>query len=346
MTGPRADAVPRGSSPARDRRRPADPTTSPHEPPPAAPGGRRQAWRSRLYRLDVKGSPYLYIAPFFILFGVFGLFPLAYTALISTTAWSPRRPGSEDISVGLDNYRNLLSDDNFWNALINTLGIGVVSTVPQLLLALGIAHLLNYRLRGRLFLRMGVLVPYVTSVAAAALIFNQIFARDFGLLNWVLQPLVDSSIDWRASKLASWTAVSVMVTWHWTGYNALIYLAAMQTVPYDLYESAAIDGASRWRQFWAITIPSLRPTIIFTVIVSTIGALQLFAEPFLFDTTRNHNGGAGRQFQTVVLYLYQQFWTNGRYGYAAAIAWSLFLITVVIVLINFVVIRRIRSADD
>ena len=329
----------RGAPPARDRRRPAAPPASPHT-------GRRQVWRSRLYRLDVKGSPYLYVAPFFLLFGVFGLFPLAYTALISTTAWSPRRPGSEDISVGLDNYRNLLHDDNFWNALINTVGIGLVSTGPQLFLALGIAHLLNYRLRGRLFLRMGVLVPYVTSVAAAALIFNQMFARDFGLLNWLLQPFVDSPIDWRASKLASWTAVSVMVTWHWTGYNALIYLAAMQTVPYDLYESAAIDGASRWRQFWAITIPSIRPTIIFTVIVSTVGALQLFAEPFLFDTTRNHNGGADRQFQTVVLYLYQQFWTNGRYGYAAAIAWALFLITVVIVLVNFLLARRIRGSDD
>jgi cellobiose transport system permease protein len=310
------------------------------------PPGRRQAWRSRLYRLDVNGSPYLYVAPFFLLFAVFGLFPMLYTALISTTAWSPRRPGSQDVSVGLDNYRALWSDDNFWNSLINTIGIGIVSTVPQLFLALWIAHLLNYRLRGRLVLRMGVLVPYVTSVAAVALIFNQIFARDFGLLNWILQPFTDTPIDWRASKAASWLAVSVMVTWHWTGYNALIYLAAMQTVPHDLYESAAIDGASRWRQFWSITIPSIRPTIIFTVIVSTIGALQLFAEPFLFDTTRNHNGGSTRQFQTVVLYLYQQFWTNGRYGYAAAIAWTLFLITVVIVLINFFLIRRIRNSDD
>lgn len=291
------------------------------------------------------GSPYLSIAPFFLLFAVFGLFPLVYTALISTTAWSPRRPGSEGRSVGLDNYRTLLADENFWNALLNTIGIGIISTVPQLLLALGIAHLLNYRLRGRLFLRMGVLVPYITSIAAAALIFNQMFARDFGLLNWALQPFTDGAIDWRASKAASWIAVSVMVTWHWTGYNALIYLAAMQTIPYELYESAAMDGASRWRQFRHITIPSLRPTIIFTVIVSTVGALQLFAEPFLFDTTRNNNGGSERQFQTVVLYLYQQFWANGRYGYAAAIAWTLFLITVVIALVNLLLVRRIRSSD-
>lgn len=325
----------RGAPPADPRRRSAGP-----------PSPRRQRWRSRLYRLDVKGSPYLYIVPFFALFGVFGVFPLVYTAVISTTSWSPRNPGSEDKSVGLDNYTNLLSDDNFHNALINTFGIGLISTVPQLLLALGIAHLLNYKLRGRLFLRMGVLIPYITSVAAVALIFNQIFARDFGLLNWFLQPLMENPIDWRAEKWASWLAVSSMVIWHWTGYNTLIYLAAMQTIPYELYESASIDGASKWQQFWHITIPSLRPTIIFTVIVSTIGALQLFAEPFLFDTTRNSNGGAEREFQTVVLYLYQQFWTNGRYGYAAAIAWTLFLVTVVIALVNFLLARRIQSAED
>ncbi|PRX48654.1 cellobiose ABC transporter membrane protein [Prauserella shujinwangii] len=310
---------------------------------------RRQAGpsaRARLHRFDLKGAPYLYVTPFFALFGVFGLLPLAYTALLSTTAWSPRQPGSEDASVGLGNYADLLSDTNFHTALVNTFGIGLLSTVPQLLLALGIAHLLNYRLRGRLFFRMGVLVPYITSIAAAALIFNQIFARDFGLLNWLLQPFTGGTpIDWRASTLASWFAVSVMVTWHWTGYNALIYLAAMQTIPYELYESAAIDGASRWRQFWHITIPSLRPTIIFTVIVSTIGALQLFAEPYLFDTTQNNNGGSERQFQTAVLYLYQQFWANGRYGYGAAIAWTLFLITVVIALVNFLLARRIRSAE-
>lgn len=306
---------------------------------------RRQAWRSRLYRLDVNGSPYLYIAPFFLLFAVFGIFPLAYTAYISTTAWNVRTPGSENQSVGLGHYADLIADDSFWNALVNTFGIGIISTGPQLLLALGIAHLLNYRIRGRLLFRMGVLVPYITSVAAVALIFNQIFARDFGLLNWVLQPFFDQPIDWRADTWSSWLAVSFMVTWHWTGYNALIYLAAMQTVPFDLYESASMDGASRWRQLWHITIPSLRPTIIFTVIVSTIGALQLFAEPLLFDTTRNNNGGSDRQFQTVVLYLYQQFWTNGRYGYASAIAWALFLIIVVIVVINFFLVRKIRSSD-
>lgn len=136
-----------------------------------------------------------------------------------------------------------------------------------------------------------------------------------------------------------------MVTWRWTGYNALIYLAAMQAIPYELYESAQVDGAGSWRQFWHITLPSLRPTIIFTVIVSTIGAMQLFGEPLLFDATRTANGGSDRQFQTVMLYLYQQFWFNGRYGYASAVAWGLFLVIIVVVVVNLLLARRIRSAD-
>lgn len=310
-------------------------------PVPATGAGPRHRW----HRFDVHGMPYLMVAPFFIVFAVFGAFPIVYTLYVSLTGWNTRRPGSESSFVGLDNYRTLIEDDNFWNALVNTIGIGVLSAVPQLLLALWIAHLLNYRLRGRLFFRTGILLPYVTSVASVALIFNALFARDFGLVNWLLGLVGIDPVDWHNGAPASWTAVSVMVLWRWTGYNALIYLAAMQAVPYELYESASVDGAGRFRQFWSITIPSLRPTIIFTVIISTIWSLQLFGEPLLFDLSRNAQGGANREFQTVVLYLYQQFWFNGRYGYASAVAWGLFIFIVLIVGVNLMLSRRIRGED-
>jgi cellobiose transport system permease protein len=330
--------------------------------PPAATGGTggdagprlRPAARLR-HRLDVRAAPYLFVSPFFLLFAVFGLFPLVFTAYVSLTAWNTRRPGSEDTFVGLENYRRLLEDENVWNALRNTIALGVLSAVPQLLLALWIAHLLdvgvgggvtgNGRLRGRLLFRMGILVPYVTSVASVALIFNSLFARDFGPVNWLLGLVGQGPVDWHSGALASWAAVSFMVVWRWTGYNALIYLAAMQAVPKELYEAAAIDGAGTWRQFWSITVPSLRPTIVFTVVVSTIGSLQLFGEPYLFDLTRNANGGAAREYQTFVLYVYQQFWFNGRYGYASALAWTLFLVIVVIVLVNLLLARRVRGED-
>jgi len=319
--------------------------------PPAATGGtgrdagpRPPAGRLR-HRLDVRATPYLFVSPFFLLFAVFGLFPLVFTGYVSLTAWNTRRPGSEGTFVGLENYRRLLEDDNAWNALRNTIGLGVLSAVPQLLLALWIAHLLNSRLRGRLLFRMGVLVPYVTSVASVALIFNSLFARDFGPVNWLLGLVGLGPVDWHSGILASWAAVAFMIIWRWTGYNALIYLAAMQAVPRELYEAAEIDGAGTWRQFWSITVPSLRPTIVFTVVVSTIGSLQLFGEPYLFDLTRNANGGAAREYQTFVLYVYQQFWFNGRYGYASALAWMLFLVIVVIVLVNLVLARRVRGED-
>jgi cellobiose transport system permease protein len=318
-------------------------------PPTAAPGTGsartprpgRFSWRG----VEGRAAPYLFVSPFFGVFTVFGLFPLAFTAYVSLTGWNTRKPGSENTFVGLDNYRRLIEDEYVWNALRNTIGIGVLSAVPQLLLALWLAHLLNGRLRGRLVFRIGVLVPYVTSVASIALIFNGLFARDFGPVNWLLGLAGLGPVDWHSGFLASWTAVSVMVIWRWTGYNALIYLAAMQAIPSELYEAAAIDGAGTWRQFWSITIPSLKPTIIFTVIVSTIGSLQLFGEPYLFDLTRNANGGAGREYQTFVLFIYQQFWFNGRYGYASALAWALFLVIVVLVLVNLLLARRVRGED-
>jgi cellobiose transport system permease protein len=316
---------------------------------PSAAASHRQpaARRSRWHRFDVRGTPYLYIAPFFIVFGVFGLFPLLYTGYVSLTGWRADAPGSERVMVGLANYTKLLHDQFFWNALKNTLGIGILSTVPQLFIALLLAHLLNYRLRGRTLMRMGVLLPNVTSVAAVTIIFVQLFGRDYGLVNWVLGVFgVHHHIEWQAGTLSSWLAIATIVTWRWTGYNALIYLASMQAVPFELYESAALDGASRWRQFRTITIPMLRPTILFTVIVSTIGALQLFGEPLLFNTSQTPTAGGSRhQFQTLAVYSYDQFWQKFKYGYGAAISWAMFFVIVAIVAFNFTLARRIRGID-
>ncbi|TMM36138.1 MAG: sugar ABC transporter permease [Actinobacteria bacterium] len=310
---------------------------------PAPPGRARV---SRWHRLDLTVSPYLYVAPFFVIFGVFGLFPLLYTGYLSLSGWREDQDGSRGTFVGLANYTRLLHDQFFWNALKNTIGIGIISTVPQLMLALGLAHLLNYRLRGRTFFRMSVLVPNVTSVAAVTIIFVQLFGRDYGLINYVLHLFGVSRIDWQAGTWSSWLAISLIVTWRWTGYNALIYLASMQAVPFELYESAALDGAGRWRQFRSITIPMLRPTILFTVIVSTIGALQLFGEPLLFNVSQTPAaGGSQHQFQVMAVYTYQTFLGNGKYGYGSAISWAMFLVIVVIVGINLTLVRRLRGVE-
>jgi cellobiose transport system permease protein len=302
--------------------------------------------RHRLRRLDVKASPYVYVAPFFLIFIAFGLFPLLYTAWVSLTDRNLLDPATQ--FVGLRNYTDLLHDSYFWNAVWNTLAIWVISTVPQLALALGLAHLLNTKLRARTLFRMSVVLPQVTSLVAVALIFSQLFGRDYGLINYVLGHLGFHHVYWEAGRFSSWIALSVMVMWRWTGYNALIYLAAMQSIPDDLYEAASIDGARPMRQFLHVTVPMLRPTIIFTVVISTIGGLQLFTEPYLFEPLHyGATGGSDRQYQTVAMYLYEKAFASSqfKFGYASAVAWCLFLLIALISAVNFLIVRRIRSAE-
>jgi cellobiose transport system permease protein len=287
---------------------------------------------------------YAYVAPFFLLFGAFSLYPFLYTAWVSLhrTSLSNIDGGT---FVGLENYRNLLTSEFFWNAARNTLTIGILSTVPQLCMALGLAHLLNYQLRGRTFFRTVMLMPYATSIAAATLVFAQLFGRDYGLINTGLEAIGLDRIDWEGGTWSSQLAIAAIVTWRWTGYNALIYLAAMQSIPGELYEAAEIDGASRWKQFLHVTIPSLRPTILFTVVVSTIGSVQLFGEPLLFGGNGTTTGGASGQYQTLGLLMYQQGWSNFHIGQAATTAWAMFLIILVIVGVN-AVIGRLRARAD
>ncbi|MFJ4906779.1 carbohydrate ABC transporter permease [Streptomyces sp. NPDC093249] len=283
--------------------------------------GRWGPWRS--------WAPYVLLSPFFLFFGAFGVFPLVATAWASLHRVELTAPERAEW-VGLRNYTRLAGDEFFWNALGNTVTIGVLATVPQLLLALGVAHLLDVRLRGRGFFRVVALAPYATSVAAATLVFALFFGRDHGMANWVLTGLGAGPVDWQNGPWAAKAAVASIVIWRWTGYNALIYLAAMQTVPRELYEAAALDGASRWRQFLHVTLPGLRPALAFTGLVSTIGATQLFGEPLLFGSGAGASGGADRQFQTLGLYLYEQGWVNLHLGRAAALAWTMLLILVAV----------------
>ncbi|MFL6113113.1 MAG: carbohydrate ABC transporter permease, partial [Catenulispora sp.] len=178
---------------------------------PAPRPGRRDRFALLRSRADAKVSPYLYIAPFFLLFAIFGLYPLVYTAWVSLHRWqlaSAQHPWS-----GLDNYRRLVTDPVFWNALGNTAGIFVLSTVPQLAVALLLASLLNRGLHGRTFFRLSVILPMATSVAAVSIVFSQLFGRDFGIVNWVLGGVGVHPVEWQAAKWSSWSAVALMVNW-------------------------------------------------------------------------------------------------------------------------------------
>ncbi|MEA5358598.1 sugar ABC transporter permease [Amycolatopsis sp., V23-08] len=298
----------------------------------------------RLARLDRKVTPLLLIAPFFGLFVVFGAFPLLYTIWVSLHDWN-LLDGDQGY-LGLANYGELLTDPRFYNALANTVGIFLLAAVPEFLLSLGIAALLDRPLRGATWWRTGILLPNVVSVVAIGLVFGQLFSRDYGVVNEVLGWFGVAPVNWQATTWSSHVAVASMVLWRWTGYNALIYLSAMQAVPADLYEAAALDGASRWRTFWSITVPGIRPALAFTAIAGTVNGLQLFAEPQLFDSGGSGGtGGNDRQFQTLTMYLYEKGFTHFDAGYAAALTWVLFVVCALFALVNYRLVRRfVRAA--
>ncbi len=329
MTGPvitGAERAPRRTAPA---------------PPP--PRRERLTWRQRLSIADVKWSPYLYVAPFFVIFGVVGLFPLLYTSYLSL--FDRDLLDTESTFVGFKNYATLLGDEQFWNALVNTISIFLLSSGPQIVIAVLLAALLNTRLRLPTGWRVGVLLPYVASLVALGIIFANLFGPNYGLVNGLLETVGLDRIDWQADRFSSHVAIAVMVNWRWTGYNALIVLAAMKAIPRDVLEAALIDGAGAVRRFFSVTLPLLRPTLIFVVITSTIGGLQIFTEPKLFDAMPgSNNGGSSNQFQTITLYMYQTGFETQHLGYASAIAWVLFLLIIVIAIINFLLTRRIASS--
>lgn len=283
---------------------------------------------------------YLYISPFFILFGTFGLFPLIFTAYISLHKWNLL--GNKTF-IGLDNYRFIMDDPFFWKSIYNTFSIWFMSTLPQLFFALVLAFLLNQVfLKGKDFFRVSVFLPNITSVVAVAIIFGAIFGQHYGLINYILSIFGLDPIDFRSSVLGTHVAISAMVMWRWTGYNAIIYLAALQSIPNDLYEAATIDGANKTQQFFHITIPMIRPIIIFTVILSTIGGMQIFAEPLMFSGA---GGGAQGQGLTVTLLLFEEAFARQSFGYASAIAWMLFFIIIIFSMINLYFTNKLKSAD-
>lgn len=302
--------------------------------PQPAPRGIRHSLAERL-------APYAYIAPFFLIFFVFGLVPLISTFYISLFDWNPI---GDQTFIGFDNFTRLVGDGRFWNALLNTFGIFLLSTIPQLIIALLLAHLLNHaRLKAANFFRMSMLVPYITSVAATTIVFAQVFDKNYGVLNWVLSVFGLPSVNLLASQFGSWVVVAIMVIWRWFGYTTLLYLAALQAIPRDVYEAASVDGATGWKQFLYITIPSLRPVITFTVVTATIGGLQIFTEPLLLMPEAAVTCGAARQCQTLSLFLYEQGFTQYEFGYGSAVGVALFFIVIVVALLNFYLSTRTRK---
>ncbi|WP_255731506.1 carbohydrate ABC transporter permease [Solibacillus palustris] len=234
--------------------------------------------------------------------------------------------GVEKTFVGVANYTRLIHDPVFYKSLLNTFQILIIQVPLMISLALVIAVALHSTLvKAKAFFRVAIFMPAITALVAASIVFMILLDEHFGLVNYFLSFIGVDNIAWLTSPFWAKVSVILVMTWRWTGYNVVIILAGLQNIPSDLYEAASIDGASKMRQFFMITIPLLKPVFIFTIVMSTIGTLQLFDEPFILTA-----GGPNNATMTITLYLYETGFKYFEFGYASAIAYVLVLITAVI----------------
>jgi multiple sugar transport system permease protein len=275
-------------------------------------------------RLSPRWAPYVLISPFLLLFAVFGVFPLLFSLVLAFQAWEPTSGLEAMQYVGLENFVFALQDPWFWKSLENTAWLALMSGLPQHLVAIPLAAFIHVSFKT---LRDGVIgayfVPYITSTVAIAILFSSLFSTDFGLINAGLNAVFGiGHVDWLGQPENVKPAIALIVFWRYVGFNVVLYLAALQTIPRDLYEAADMDGAGRYQQFWCITLPSLRPMIFFGVTLSIIGGLQLFEEPFVLTGGR---GGPDQAGMTSAVYLYRMAFDFNDFGGASAMSWVLFV---------------------
>lgn len=280
-------------------------------------------------RLSPELTPYVLLSPFVILFCVFGLFPLLFSLYLAFQTWEPTSGLGAMQFVGLENFLFALEDEWFWKSLNNTLWLAVASGVPQHLVAIPLAVFIHTRfVRTRNVVVGAYFLPYITSTVAIAIMFSSLFSTDYGLVNTLLHALFGSeNIDWLGRPENIKPAIAMIVFWRYVGFNVVLYLAALQTIPKDLYEAATMDGAGRLQQFFFITLPSLKPMIFFGVTLSVIGGLQLFEEPFILTGGR---GGSDQSGMTTAIYLYRMAFDFNDFGAASAMSWLLFVLVVLL----------------
>jgi multiple sugar transport system permease protein len=259
------------------------------------------------------------------LIGLFFFLPVLAGLLLSLTDFDIYAIGSLDTVrfVGLGNYRDLLHSSLFWTSLRNTLYFVLVGGPLSVALSLAAAVLLNSpRLRFRSFFRTVYFAPVVTTLVAVAIVWRYLYHPRYGLLNHVLGWVGIGPVDWLGDPHWAMPAIILLAIWKNFGYNMLIFLAGLQTIPEELYEAAALDGAGSWRRFLHITLPSLGPVFLFVAITTMIGYFQVFAEPYVMT-----QGGPLRSTTTLVLLMYEEGFRWWRMGLASSIAFVLFLIT-------------------
>ncbi len=273
---------------------------------------------------------YLMVLPYLLHLVVFVGYPLAFAFVLIFHRWNIYTPMKW---VGLGNIKLLLTDPLIWRALFNTLYFLLIHIPLQLVVALGLAQLLNQKIRGRAFFRASYFMPVVVSGVVVTILWQQLYASETGLINLVLQRFGLPGVGWLIDRRYAMPAIAIMATWKNVGLYVVLFLVGLQAIPADLYEAAELDGASAWQKFRLITVPMINPTIMLVLVLSTIGGFSLFIEPYVMT-----GGGPANSTLSGILYLYKQAFFFSKMGYATTIGffWAMIIFTVVLLQRRFV----------
>jgi ABC-type sugar transport system permease subunit len=292
--------------------------------------------RGVLARLWRARWPLLFVSPFFILFAVFGIYPIIFSLWLSFHSWR----GVGDMKfIGLDNYALLFRDNLFWNSMLNSVIMFFIYVPVMTFLAVVLASVLNagfLKLQG--LWRALIFVPYITSMVASGYTFKLMFDQNAGIANKLLGLFGIQPVPWLNDVWWARVTLGIMMVWAWLGYNTVIMLAGMQTIPSELGEAARVDGASRMQVFFRITIPLLRPVIVFAVTLSIIGTFQMYTEPVILT-----GGGPIRATETPVMQIFSNTFAALKFGYASAMSYIYFAIIVVVTLAQLRLVTQRES---
>ncbi|OOM80788.1 sugar ABC transporter permease [Clostridium sp. BL-8] len=295
-------------------------------------------------RVDKGRYGIYFIIPYFVVFLLFSLYPIIYTLIISLEKWDGM--SLSQTFVGLKNYVTLIHDSLFYQAIANTLIMWICAVIPQMIFALLLAVLFNSakKIRGKEFFRAAMYLPNLVTPAAVAVLFVFLFDWQTGAVNKVLLNLhlIKEPINWFLSEFSSRGIMSLISWWMWFGYSTIIFGAGLNNIPAELYESASIDGATPWESFKCITMPLLKPTLLFAAVTSLIGGMQTFDIPYVMT---GGQGNPNNKTLTVVMYLYNTAFQNSNYGYGSAIGYGLFILILIFSIITFKFINRNAEND-
>ena len=283
------------------------------------------------------------ILPGMALYGLWAAYPLISSFLLSFTQWNLTKP---TVFIGLDNYTRALGDPLFWRSLSSTLGYTIVTVAGQLALGLGAAVLLNQRIPGRPVLRLIYYLPVITSWVIVSLVFLFIYNGQAGALNWLLNDVfhvIPKNVAWLAEPSTALWAIAILGIWKGIGWTMVVFLAGLQSVPHELYEAAAMDGAGAWARFRYVTLPFLRATSTFLIVVLTIGGFNAFISIFVMSSAATGTiGGPLNSTDVALTYMWKQAFSQIDLGYGAALS---FLLAAAIGLVSLVEFRLVRRQE-